>query len=160
MMIRNLLAIVMLSLSASSHAATISLVASLDGAQAGTGSLGTGSATMTLDDVTNEFAWVVEWSGLSGAPTVGHFHGPAGPGVNAGVQVPLDVSVSPTAGNTILTDQQETDLLAGLWYINIHTALNPGGEIRGQVTVVPLPGAAWLFGSAVLGLAGLRRRKA
>ena len=30
----------------------------------------------------------------------------------------------------------------------------------GQVTVVPLPAAAWLFGSALLGLGALKRKKA
>ena len=33
-----------------------------------------------------------------------------------------------------LTDAQIADLVAGKWYFNIHTAANPGGEVRGQVT--------------------------
>ena len=32
-----------------------------------------------------------------------------------------------------LTQAQAADLMAGRWYLNIHTAANPGGEIRGQV---------------------------
>ncbi len=36
-------------------------------------------------------------------------------------------------GETALSDSQTADLLAGKWYVNIHTKANPGGEIRGQV---------------------------
>ena len=72
-------------------AAIIPLQATIDGAQAnagaGTGSPGTGFATMTLDDVSNLFSWDISWSGLVGTETVMHFHGPAPPGANAGVQV-------------------------------------------------------------------------
>ena len=35
-----------------------------------------------------------------------------------------------------LTDAQAADLEAGKWYFNIHTAANPGGEIRGTVTAM------------------------
>ena len=41
---------------------------------------------------------------------------------------------SPVEGSATLTDAQAADLMAGKYYINIHTAANPGGEIRGQVT--------------------------
>ena len=34
-----------------------------------------------------------------------------------------------------LTEAQAADLLAGKWYINVHTAANPGGEIRGQLII-------------------------
>ena len=37
---------------------------------------------------------------------------------------------------TTLTDAQEQDLLAGNLYFNVHTAKNPGGEIRGQIEQV------------------------
>ncbi|MEP7029817.1 MAG: CHRD domain-containing protein, partial [Pseudolabrys sp.] len=33
-----------------------------------------------------------------------------------------------------LTDAQEADMMAGKWYVNVHTANNKGGEIRGQLT--------------------------
>lgn len=47
---------------------------------------------------------------------------------------------------------------AGKAYFNIHTSFAPGGEIRGFLAPVPIPAAAWLFGTAVMGLPLLRRR--
>ena len=43
--------------------------------------------------------------------------------------------MSPIEGSATLTASQVFDLRAGLWYANLHTAANPGGEIRGQVLV-------------------------
>jgi CHRD domain len=43
-------------------------------------------------------------------------------------------------------------------YFNIHTNTSPGGEIRGFLAPVPVPAAAWLFGSALVGMVGARRR--
>jgi hypothetical protein len=40
-----------------------------------------------------------------------------------------------------LTPQQVTDLFSGLHYVNVHSTVNPGGEIRGQVYLVPEPAA-------------------
>ena len=37
-------------------------------------------------------------------------------------------------GSATLTDAQADELLAGKWYVNVHTAANKGGEVRGQVT--------------------------
>ena len=164
MLIRNLLAFVALTLAVSSQAAMINLAATIDGSQAnagaGTGSPGTGSAQMTLDDATGMFTWTVQWSDLQGMVTVAHFHGPAAPDQNAGVEVAIDAGSNPAMGMEVLDAQQQADLLAGLWYVNIHSDAFPSGEIRGQVNVVPLPAAAWLFGSAILGLLVLGRRRA
>jgi hypothetical protein len=140
----------------------INLEATLDGAQAnagaGTGSPGTGSAEMTLDDATNLFSWDITWQNLSGPVFAAHFHGPALPNQNAGVQVPIG-PVSPAIGNAVLDAGQAANLLAGLWYINVHTALNPGGEIRGQVGVVPEPGTLALLGIGLFGMVLARRNK-
>lgn len=152
-------------LSVSANAAHISvLTATIDADQAGTMSDGIGAATMTFNSDTNEFLWFVAWQGLSGPLTAAHFHGPADFGVNAGVQVPIDFSSNPAQGSAILTANQASDLLNGLWYINLHTAMAPGGEIRGQVlqisppAVVPVPAAIWLMLTALSGL-GFWRRK-
>ena len=143
----------------SASAAIIPFTATIDGAQAnagaGTGSLSTGSASMTLDTGTNLFSWNISWTPLVSGETVAHFHGPALPNQNAGVQVNIGVGSNPAIGNAVLTAPQQNDLVAGLWYINIHSNAFPGGEIRGQVNVVPVPAAVWLFGSGILGLIGI-----
>ncbi len=94
---------------------------------------GKGTATGSLDTATKVLTYSVEYSGLSGPATAGHFHGPAESGANAGVVVPFPAPASPVKGTATLTDAQMADLMAGRWYANVHTAANPGGEIRGQL---------------------------
>ena len=73
--------------------------------------------------------------GLTGPAKAAHFHGPAAAGANSGVQIDIGKMglASPMHGSATLTAEQETDVMAGMWYINIHTAKHPDGEIRGQV---------------------------
>jgi hypothetical protein len=98
-------------------------------------SAATGTADIDYDAATKKLSWKVTYSGLSGPATAGHFHGPAEAGKNAGVAVPITgIATSPVEGSATLTDAQAADLAAGKYYVNIHTAANPGGEIRGQVT--------------------------
>jgi hypothetical protein len=101
---------------------------------------GSGMGTMEgrLDPATSILKWTITYSGLTGAATAAHFHGPAVAGENAPPVVPVDGNLaSPIAGVTTLTAAQMADLKAGKWYFNIHTAANPNGEIRGQVMVKP-----------------------
>jgi hypothetical protein len=111
--------------------------ATLDGASqvpANT-STGKGTADIDYDPTSKKLSWKVTYSGLSGPATAAHFHGPAAAGANAGVKVPIpNATSSPVEGSATLTDEQAADLVAGKYYVNIHTAANPGGEIRGQVT--------------------------
>jgi CHRD domain len=97
-------------------------------------SKGTGSADVTYDTVGKKLTWTVTFSGLTGNATMAHFHGPAEAGKNAGVAVPIPGTASPMAGSATLTDAQAADLMAGKWYVNVHTADNKGGEIRGQLS--------------------------
>lgn len=98
-------------------------------------SAATGTAEIDYDPASKKVTWKVIYSGLSGPATAAHFHGPAEPGKNAGVAVAIpNAGTSPVEGSATLTDAQAADLVAGKYYINIHTAANPGGEIRGQVT--------------------------
>ena len=94
---------------------------------------GKGTANATLDTATKMLTYDVEYSGLTGPATAAHFHGPAEPGANAPVVVPFPTPASPIKGTATLTDAQMADLMAGKWYANVHTAANPGGEIRGQM---------------------------
>lgn len=95
---------------------------------------GKGTATASLDTATKVLTYQVEYAGLSGPATAAHFHGPADPSANAGVAVPFATPASPIKGTATLTDAQMADLMAGKWYANVHTAANPGGEVRGQMT--------------------------
>ncbi|WP_027528610.1 CHRD domain-containing protein [Bradyrhizobium sp. Ec3.3] len=96
---------------------------------------GTGTADLDYDAASKKLSWTVTYSGLSGPATAAHFHGPAETGKNAGVAVAIpNAASSPVKGEATLTDAQAADLLSGKYYVNIHTAANPGGEIRGQVT--------------------------
>ena|ERR1700748_940497 len=100
-----------------------------------TTSSGTGTADIDYDPASKKLTWKVTYSGLTGPATAGHFHGPAEVGKNAGVAVPItNIASSPVEGSATLTDAQAADLEAGKYYVNVHTAANPGGEIRGQVT--------------------------
>ena len=97
-------------------------------------SAATGTADIDYDPASKKLSWKVTYSGLSGAATMAHFHGPAEAGKNAGVAVAIpNATSSPAEGSATLTDAQAADLMAGKYYVNIHTAANPGGEIRGQV---------------------------
>ncbi len=95
---------------------------------------GSGMAEIQLNTSTNVLSWKVTYSGLTGPATAAHIHGPAGPGANAGVVIPFqNAGASPIVGQTTITPAQYGDLAAGLWYVNVHTAAHPGGEVRGQL---------------------------
>jgi hypothetical protein len=110
--------------------------ATLDGASEvpPTTTAGKGAADIDYDPASKKLSWKVTYSGLSGPATAAHFHGPAEADKNAGVKVPIpNATSSPAEGSATLTDEQAADLMAGKYYVNVHTAANPGGEIRGQV---------------------------
>lgn len=106
----------------------------------------------------------VTYTGLSGTPTAAHIHGPANASASAGVVKAIDANgVLGTSGRytgtMTLTPAQVTDLQNGLHYFNIHSALNPGGEIRGQITLVPEPSTYALLALGGAVAYGIRRRK-
>jgi hypothetical protein len=157
----------------SASATSYTLSAILDGAQETPSviTLGTGTLTGTYDDVTNALTWSGSFSNLNSNTTNAHFHGPAAVGVGpAGVQVgmtaatgdvfPLGVTSGLFSGTATITDLQEADLLAGLWYVNIHSVTSGGGEIRGQVyAAVPEPPTLLMLGVGFLGLVLMGRRR-
>jgi CHRD domain-containing protein len=95
---------------------------------------GKGTATAVLDTTAKKLTWTVNYSGLSGPVTGAHIHGPAAAGASAGIVVPFTGELaSPITGSATLTDAQIADLEGGKYYVNLHTAANKGGEIRGQL---------------------------
>jgi hypothetical protein len=120
-------------------AATVTFTATLDGPSERPDAVatnGTGTATVTLDDVADTLSWSITYMQLSSAVTAAHFHGPADAGTTASPRITIPVAdggTSPITGSASISDAFQTELLAGLWYINLHTVNNTGGEIRGQV---------------------------
>ena len=124
-------------------------------------------AGISYDDVSKMLTVNVGWgsgngfSDLSGDATGAHIHGNADQTQAAGVLFNMGAGLSPSASNgsisyttPALNAQQEADLFDGLWYVNVHTAANGGGEIRGNL--VPEPSALVL---GAVGLVGLLRRR-
>lgn len=99
---------------------------------------GGGSVLAHLEPASRVLRWTVTYSGLGGPVTAAHFHGPALPGENAPAVLPLHGNLSsPIQGTAVLTPEQAADFLAGKWYINLHTAAHPGGELRAQIPAKP-----------------------
>ncbi|CAG1002954.1 hypothetical protein PHYC_03032 [Phycisphaerales bacterium] len=122
---------------------------------------GTGSIIGTYDDTSNSLTFNLLFSGLIGPTTAAHFHiappGVAGPVTIGFVGFPAGVMSGGYANTYVLTGAQETSLLGGNMYVNVHSQVFPGGEIRAQLHPTPAPGAGALF--ALGGLAFLRRRR-
>jgi hypothetical protein len=133
----------------------------------------TGSATVTISADESSITYNVSYSGLSGPVVAGHIHLGAA-GANGGVMLPFVVGPSPFSGTLTAADLKATGdvttfaqavaaIKAGNTYVNLHTAANQGGEIRGQLsgggpntataeTVVDT-GTPWLLFLAVFALA-------
>ena len=124
----------------------------------------TGFGTVVLNAVQTQITVNESWFGLVGGPaTFSHIHtGPAG----ATGPVTFTFSGVPSATSGAIPQQvfsitaaQVTTLFAGGMYMNVHTSTFPGGEIRGQLAVVPEPGSLALMGAGSLALALLARSK-
>jgi hypothetical protein len=117
-------------------AETMKFKATLDGTQQSppVTTKGKGSATFTFNTTSKKLSWNVKYSGLSGPAIAAHIHGPADMGANADPVIPFKGKLkSPIKGSATLTDAQTVDLEAGKYYVNVHTAANKDGEIRGQI---------------------------
>lgn len=154
-------------------------------------SAATGSAALTLNDAQDRLEIAIQFAGLDldgnqtsdpGDNVTGaHIHrAPAGSNgpVVFGFIGPNndengDLVIDPVAGrifsgwdlnegnNTTLADELPNLFNEGL-YVNIHSVEFPAGEIRGQITVIPIPATLPLLAAALaaLGLGSWRARKA
>ena len=93
---------------------------------------GSGDVFAMLEGKT--LTYTVNYKDLTGPAVAAHFHDASAPGGNGPPIVPAsNVGTSPIKGTATLTDAQIADINAGKVYFNIHTAANPGGEIRGTL---------------------------
>jgi hypothetical protein len=115
------------------------LYADIDGKQEvpPTASAGTGNGYFAIDTAANTLSFNISFAGLGSAETLAHIHGPAAPGMNAGILFNLPLG-SPKIGTWNYPEMQEANILGGLTYVNIHSALLGSGEIRGQILPVQI----------------------
>ena len=137
----------LLAFQGSAHAQTFAGSFPIDGNQEvpPSGSAATGTGNVTLDTSTNTLSWNISFVNLEGVESAAHFHGPAAAGANAGVQINIGTG-NPKVGSTNVSGAQAADIVAGLWYVNIHSDQVPSGEIRGQVLVAPVGGTVPTMG--------------
>lgn len=98
---------------------------------------GSGTADLTYDPGTRDVTWTIHDKDLSSPVTMAHFHD-AAEGKNGPVKVWLSkkgaASVpNPITGHATLTEAEAKSMMAGDYYVNVHTKDHPSGEIRGQV---------------------------
>lgn len=114
---------------------TTSFTATMNGASEvpSNSSTASGTATMTFNTQTKVLSGTITYTGLT--VTAAHIH-KAAVGVSGNVIFPFTGSLtSPiTFTSAALTAEQESDLNAGLYYVNLHSTAFADGEIRGQLT--------------------------
>jgi hypothetical protein len=97
---------------------------------------GTGTAILYIDEATRSARYTISWSSLTGRATMAHFHiappASSGPPVHT-IEIPADSTVMTTSGTWQMTPEQLDALKAGMIYANVHTQVNPAGEVRGIV---------------------------
>ena len=155
---------------APAQAIVIDLTADIGGGQEvpPTDSLAFGTGVFEYDDESNVLTWTILFTAslFDTEEIASHIHGPAAPGENADILIDLGTGqlkegmadldlVADCSGDP---EACEADLLAGLWYVNIHSTEHENGEIRGQILPVAVPEPALALLVAGAGGWLLRRR--
>ena len=137
-----------------------------------------GTYTMTLkDDGSGDFEFKLSLSSIENALTAGHIHPGAAGVVGVPVQDLFDLTSLPfeiigdnlvLSASLMFSDPSVEDGLRACdalgigticdFYVNVHTVAFPGGEIRGQLEVVPEPSTFLLLLSGLSAAAVLRGR--
>lgn len=149
-------------------------------------STGTGTTTVTVDTTANTLRFEAAWMGLTSNTVDAHLHCCAPTTMNAGVAIgfgaflpavpspsgmidqTVDLTLDATYNAAFLAANGGTasgammalllGLANGLSYTNIHSAEIPSGELRGNLSEIPLPAAAWVFLAGLGALAAARRK--
>jgi hypothetical protein len=105
--------------------------------------LGSGLATVVLNPTGDQISATATFQDLGTNVNAAHIHGPAASGVNGPVLFGFDAVPAATLGSVAdqsfaITPGQVADLKGQLHYINVHTAGNSSGEIRGQLGTEPM----------------------
>jgi len=119
----------------------------------------TGNATAVLNAAQTQLSVSCQFQNLTGTYAASHIHGPAPAGANANVKWDFSAPTAPwvftntnhngTVTNFVvpgITAADVTNLNAGQFYVNVHSTVFPGGEIRGQLGSSPVPGAKTTWG--------------
>ena len=156
--------------SSTSAQAQTSFISCLNGAQETPAPVSTpafGNGTVLLNAERNQITINLSFRGLLTPILSAHIHNGA---FGIGGPVMLDIfslietSDGGRAGSIVdkrldVTAAQAAVLLAGNGYFNVHSERFRGGEIRGQINVVPEPSTYLLMATGLGGLALIARRK-
>ena len=106
-----------------------------------------GTGVTTFVDLGTSIEWTMTLTNMTGV-IASHIHGPAAAGVNTGVIINLflpNVATGTVNGEVargtitnannanVSLDSLRTLFNNGNAYVNVHTSVNPGGEIRDQI---------------------------
>lgn len=174
------------ALAPAAQASLLNFTAALDGAQAGTPSSASGQAFVQFDTLTGALSidLGVTGLGLSDLRNAGpnatpvHIHfapaGSNGPivfdlgyfapfvaesgGIRVNVQDVIYKQLQGALTSPLVLADFEQALRSGSTYLNIHTNAFAAGEIRGQITQVPITTTLWLLSAGLMGVVAVRRK--